>query len=465
MVNLVSRCSERTPDVLASTASESPGKTRHDSQLPLSSWNEQHQRTGRLVEDAFLSSYLEWNADKNWSSQEWKSDELMEVRTGRPVLFAQHTDRFIVETDNMDSDTVTESHMSVKSRSFLHRVNDRVRKRQYQSLKRCNTRQQQTFFNMGNVYVFDIGSICIHGKELPRKFTFHQKYRKRSHNETDVRHIWKVDSRKSDEICGVNTTNWSDSAWKHLSLIGDEEVISLSHAKVNVFSDSVLCLGKMNENPQSNTVWEDKLTSFKSSPQYRALDTIDGEPMEFEWNNFPGFTTLQLCNKVQEFLSKISKQPEDFMSTEPEDFTGRIIFMSMFNDISWWSQDNEQECELSAQLVSMYARRFSSGRWSFFGPGSEKKWYSTFDSKPQGEWDRVAELMLIKFEKADTQFSVPRVHCPEECLKAKVVESLSILLRWPGNDWNCFSHNYFCESAQYLRSGLRFVWRMQNLPC
>ena len=33
MMNLVSRCSERTPEVLASTASESPGKTRHESQL------------------------------------------------------------------------------------------------------------------------------------------------------------------------------------------------------------------------------------------------------------------------------------------------------------------------------------------------------------------------------------------------------------------------------------------------
>ena len=37
-----------------------------------------------------------------------------------------------------------------------------------------------------------------------------------------------------------------------LSLVGGEEVISLLHRKVNVFSDSVLCLGKMNENPQSN---------------------------------------------------------------------------------------------------------------------------------------------------------------------------------------------------------------------
>ena len=70
MMNLVSRCSERTPDVLASIASESPGKTRHESQFPLSSRTEQHQRTGRPVEDAYSSSYSEWNVDKTWSSQE-----------------------------------------------------------------------------------------------------------------------------------------------------------------------------------------------------------------------------------------------------------------------------------------------------------------------------------------------------------------------------------------------------------
>ena len=70
MMNSVSRCSERTPDVLASTASESPVKTRYERQLPLSSWNEQHQRTGRTVLDAYSSNYSEWNADKNWSRVE-----------------------------------------------------------------------------------------------------------------------------------------------------------------------------------------------------------------------------------------------------------------------------------------------------------------------------------------------------------------------------------------------------------
>ena len=88
---------------------------------------------------------------------------------------------------------------------------------------------------------------------------------------------------QSDEIYGVTPVNWEDPSWKQLSFVGDEEVVNLSPAKVYVFSDSVLCLGKMSENPQPNTVWEDKLTWFKSSSHYRALDTIDGGPMEFEW--------------------------------------------------------------------------------------------------------------------------------------------------------------------------------------
>ena len=44
---------------------------------------------------------------------------MMEVRTGRPVLFAQHTDRFIVENGKMDSDTEAESEMSLKSSSLI----------------------------------------------------------------------------------------------------------------------------------------------------------------------------------------------------------------------------------------------------------------------------------------------------------------------------------------------------------
>ena len=71
--------------------------------------------------DAYSSNYPEWNGDKKWSSQEWKPDELMEVRTVRlvyeqpPGLFTEHTDKFIVDADDMDSDTVAESDTSLLS--------------------------------------------------------------------------------------------------------------------------------------------------------------------------------------------------------------------------------------------------------------------------------------------------------------------------------------------------------------
>ena len=158
----------------------------------------------------------------------------------------------------------------------------------------------------------------------------------------------KLIVEQSDEVFGVSQISCENSPWKQLSLGNDEEVISLSYAKVYVFSDSVLCPGKVNQNPTSKNVWEEKFSWFKVSPQYRILDRIDGESMEFEWI-FPGFTTLQLCSKVQELLLRLS--------VPPEKFTGRIIFMSMFNDISRRVKDNELECIANATLASFLQKK------------------------------------------------------------------------------------------------------------
>ena len=44
--------------------------------------------------------------------------------------------------------------------------------------------------------------------------------------------------------------------------------------------------------------------------------------------------------------------------SDPSEFKGRIIFMSMFNDILWGSEDNERECNANADLVSLFAKDF-----------------------------------------------------------------------------------------------------------
>ena len=64
---------------------------------------------------------------------------------------------------------------------------------------------------------------------------------------------------EQDEISGLETIGWENLSWKNLSLIGDERAINLQRTKVYVFSDSVLCLGKIFENPQSNDAWEEKI--------------------------------------------------------------------------------------------------------------------------------------------------------------------------------------------------------------
>ena len=125
---------------------------------------------------------------------------------------------------------------------------------------------------------------------------------------------------EQDEIFNVDKIRWEKDSWKHLSLI-DETVINLQRARVYVFSDSLLCLGRTHQHPHSNEAWKDRIGWFITDESYRDFDGINGEPTEFEWNIFPGFTTMQLCGKVTDLLSTLGKTPETF--------TGRFFLVNV----------------------------------------------------------------------------------------------------------------------------------------
>ena len=114
--------------------------------------------------------------------------------------------------------------------------------------------------------------------------------------------------------------------------------------------------------------------------------------------DFPRTHYNGILNQIQQMTGELQ--------CEPENFTGRIIFMSMFNDIVWYSKGNVQTCEYNSKTIGQYARRFPRGHWSFLGPGSEKKWYGTCDHKPDGSWDRTAERTLLTL--AETEHPVFR---------------------------------------------------------
>ena len=141
---------------------------------------------------------------------------------------------------------------------------------------------------MENVHVCKNGISSIHVKELPNT------------KDVTLKQMFDISTRlvsEQDEISGLETIGWENHSWKYLSLIGEERIINLQRTKVYVFSDSVLCLGNIHENLQSNDAREQRLGWFKSSLEHTNLDRIDGELMDFEWKIFPGFKTLQLSDE------------------------------------------------------------------------------------------------------------------------------------------------------------------------
>ena len=120
-------------------------------------------------------------------------------------------------------------------------------------------------------------------------------------------------------------------SWTRLSLIGDETVIN---AQKSMSSQFLCCAldGSINIRNPTNRGRK----GLKGSQPTKATETdgINGEPTEFEWNIFPGFTTLQLCDKINDLLSNLGQTPETF--------TGRILFMSEFNDISCDRKGNKK---------------------------------------------------------------------------------------------------------------------------
>ena len=92
----------------------------------------------------------------------------------------------------------------------------------------------------------------------------------------------------------------------------------------------------------------------------------------------------------------------------------------------------------------------------FLGPGSEKKWYSSHEFNPRGEWDRVAEQMMLTF--AESKYPVFRSTRPlsRGLLKSKGAGKLSTHFCADGETFETFAQ-LFPSPAQYLRSSLRYV--------
>ena len=165
--------------------------------------------------------------------------------------------QFIIGNDE------TESELSMRSRSFSNRVDDQVQKNKNdRSSMNVREHDEKRFMIWRMFMSVTLETAVFMGKNYLNTCQYIV-------NTTDfiLKQLFDISARwvfEQDEISGLETIRWENHSWKCLWLV--TKGLSIFRALNSTsFSDSVLCLGKICENPQSNGAWEDRLGWFKSS--------------------------------------------------------------------------------------------------------------------------------------------------------------------------------------------------------
>ena len=143
----------------------------------------------------------------------------------------------------------------------------------------------------------------------------------------------------SEEILNVNTIESTPTSWTR-SVLSHDQVIQWTKAKVRVYSDSVLCLGKVNDGRGAIERWEGQVEELKGQEKQLISSGILSQD----------FRHCRFFRKIPNDLRE--------RNIEPERFTDRIIFMSMFNDIDCTKKGNDGICIANSEKVKDHTKRF-----------------------------------------------------------------------------------------------------------
>ena len=118
-------------------------------------------------------------------------------------------------------------------------------------------------------------------------------------------------AENSCESLNLSTMTYDFFPWMRMTLCHDQE-IKWRKAKVHVFSDSVLCLGRICHPSEANIKWKEQIQYFQQSNEYAELSGNDGDSIEFEWNIFPRFTSIEILRQIQKDLNARQIDPDQF---------------------------------------------------------------------------------------------------------------------------------------------------------
>ena len=169
-------------------------------------------------------------------------------------------------------------------------------------LKILNGRIKDKCVDMGTLHVFVSESSHSFWTEL-----FGEPGSLQEHELREIQSLFNITQKlklqHSEEILNVNTIDSASPSWTR-SVLSHDEVIQWKKQK-NVFTHT-----------PHNAKWRWMIAKMG----------IDGEAIEFEWNTLPKISSLQILQKILDDLRD--------RNSKPEEFTDRIIFMSMFSTTS-----------------------------------------------------------------------------------------------------------------------------------
>ena len=145
--------------------------------------------------------------------------------------------------------------MGSDAAEFVNKVKDQVRRRQKRMSNVADSGEEHSII-WGMFMAATMNAATFMGKN----FSTIQNFIMNSRDLT-LKQMFDITAKlvsEQDEINNLDNIHWRKNSWRQLSLIGDETVINLQRTTVYVFSDSVLCLGRVHQHPQSNKAWKEK---------------------------------------------------------------------------------------------------------------------------------------------------------------------------------------------------------------
>ena len=179
--------------------------------------------------------------------------------------------------------------------------------------------------------------------------------------------------------------------WKQLSLVNDEEVISLSHAKVHVLSDYSVCVLKRWIRTQDQILFG--ISSWIGSKIHHNTERwtqLTKNLWNSEWMIF--FTI--------HYIAVRPRSPEAHEQNGRVKTTPRTNYLHV--DVQKTSHGELKTLKRNVLLIPhlclYFAQNFPAGHWSFLGPGPETKRHPCFTTKDHKENGTMSQhWLMIKF--------------------------------------------------------------------